>query len=250
MKAKHTIPVLTKALQVICSLAEGQGSATTKELSQRLGIPATTCYRILQTFSAFDWLRPSANGVFEFSLGMLPLLKPISNYQWMFDQLREPLEQLVETTNLMAKISIKQGANAITVFRVESPRMVAPSAKIGTAFPLVLGSSGACLLSSMGDEDIAKMIEESPRSAWQSQTPEDFWRRVCEAREQRSCFDAGSYHQNIHAVSAPIFRGKGVPFAAVSLIGWPEDFIEAQRPALRSAILRTAKRCEAVLKGK
>lgn len=250
MTPKHTIPVLGKALQVISTLAEGHGSPTTKELSQLLGIPVTTCYRILQTFCAFDWLRPAPSGHYEFSLGLLPLLKPLSDYQRMFEQLRAPLEALVEKTHLMAKISIKQGQSAITVFRVESPRMVAPSAKLGTAFPLVFGSSGACLLCGMDDEAIAKIIDESPRESWEAQAPEDVWGRVREARAQGSCFDTGSYHAKIHTVSAPIFRGKGDPFAAVSLIGWPEDFAPERHDALQSDILRTARHCETILNDK
>jgi len=248
MIAKHTIPVLTKALQLICSLAQGEGSATTKELSQKLGIPTSTCYRILQTFSAFDWLRLSDGGRFEFSLGLLPLLKPLSNYQRMFDHLREPLERLVEETHLMAKVSIKQGSNAITVFRVESPRMVSPSSKVGTSFPLAFGSSGSCLLSGMEDEEIAKIIDESPREAWQTQTPEEVWRRVREVRTHRACADAGSYHAKIHTVSAPIYRDKDSVLAAISLVGWPEDFGQSELPRLETAILRTARQCEALLK--
>lgn len=248
MTAKHTIPVLAKALKVICSLAQGEGSSTSKELSQSLGIPSSTCYRILRTFAAFDWLRPAAGGRFEFSLGLLPLLRPLSNYQRMFDHFREPLERLVEETDLAAKISIKQGSNAITVFRVESPRMVSPTAKIGAAFPLVFGSSGSCLLSGLDDAEISSIIDESSRESWLSQTPEDVWQRVREARAQRSCFDAGSYHPRVRTVSAPIYRGKGEVFAVVSLLGWPEDFSEAQLPKLKALTLQTARQCEALLR--
>lgn len=248
MTARHTIPVLTKALKVICSLAEGEGSATSRELSHRLDISISTCYRILQTFAAFVWLRPTAGGRFEFSLGLLPLLKPLSNYQRMFDHFREPLEQLVEETSLMAKISVKQGSNAVTVYRVESPQMLAPTSKVGTAFPLVYGSSGSCLLSGMEDAEIVALLDESPKEVWQAQTPEDVWERVRTIRKERICCDQGSYHPKVHTVSAPIFRGNGSVFAAVTLIGWPEDFGPDKLPLLKKATLRAARKCETLLK--
>ena len=66
----------------------------------------------------------------------------------------------------MAKISVKQGGNALTVFRVESPRTVAPALKLGTTFPLAYGSSGACLLSGLQDEEIQQLLDQSPNDAW------------------------------------------------------------------------------------
>lgn len=248
MVRKHTIPALSSALKVLCALARGEGSATTKELSQKLGIPNSTCYRILQTFAAFDWLRPTPGGRFEFSLGLLPLLKPLSDYQRMFDHFGEPLRELVEQTRLTAKVSIKQGDHAVTVFRVESPRMVAPSPKIGSAFPLAFGSSGSCLLSGMEDGEIAQFLDESPAETWQAQAPGDVWRRVREVRAEKACFDTGSYHPKIHTVSAPVFRGKDDILAAISLLGWPEDFGGEARPRLKKAILKAARACEAAQK--
>ena len=63
---QHTIPVLASALRVIFSLAEDEKPATAKELSRSLGISFSTCYRILQTFTAFDWLRPGQEAVSSF----------------------------------------------------------------------------------------------------------------------------------------------------------------------------------------
>lgn len=250
MTAKHTIPVLNQALKLICSLAESEAPATSKELSQSLGISVSTCYRILQTFTAFDWLRPTPGGRFEFSLGLLPLLKPLSNYQHMFDHLREPLEHLVERTSLMAKVSVKQGGNAVTVFRVESPCMIAPSSKIGAAFPLAYGSSGACLLSGMADAEIQQLLDETVKDAWQWQTQEDVWKRVHETRAARICFDPGSYHPKVQTVSAPILRDGKEVFAALTLIGWPEDFTGEKLHKLKTELLRTVEQCETLFRQK
>lgn len=250
MQNKNTIPVLIKALDVICTLAQGAGSATTKELSQRLNIPFSTCYRILQTFTVFDWLRPSDGGRFEFSLGLLPLLEPFANFQRLFDHLREPLERLVEETQLMAKISVRQGSHAVTVYRVESPRRIAPSTKVGTSFPLAYGSSGACLMCGMDDDEIEKIIQQSPKEVWENQTPKDVMQRICETRSRNICCDDGSYNRKIFTASVPIFGVKHDVCAAISVIGWPEDFNEPNRSFLMAETQKAARLCEALLKNK
>ncbi len=96
----------------------------------------TTCYRILQTLMDHDWLRVNPARVFSFSSGMLPLLKPLSDYQKLFYTLAVSVSILVEKTGLTAKISVKQGDDGATVYRTESPRALFPSFKLGVTFPL------------------------------------------------------------------------------------------------------------------
>ena len=179
---RHTIPVLSKALTILDFLAQDRPPTTSKEIAKKLNIPASTCYRILQTFTAFDWLRPATGGAYEFSLGLLPLLKPLSKYQRLFDHWRAPLDGLVKETQLMAKISVRQGTNAVTVLRVESPHMYSPTTKVGSSFPLAYGSSGACLLSGLDDEEIGEILAQSPGEAWQRQSKEDVWQRIKAAK--------------------------------------------------------------------
>lgn len=249
MDSKNTIPALRKAIQLIHALAEDQNTATSAQLSRKLEIAPATCYRILQTFVACDWLRPAGGGRFEFSAGLLPLLEPLSDYQRLFEHLRAPLEKLAAQTELSAKISVKQGENAVTALRAESPRDLMPCSKIGTAFPLAYGSSGACLLSGLNDEEIAQIIAGSAADVWRWQTLDDVWARVRTVRAQGITYDAGQYYPNVHAISAPIYRARGEVFAALTLIGWPEDFAGKKQAGLHKTVIESARECATLLGG-
>jgi len=243
MSHPHTIPVLGKALRVVQALVEDGEAATCAELAGRLSISPSTCYRILQTFVAHDWLRPSASGSFIFSTGLLPLLEPLSDYRRLFDHLKGPLERLGEETGLTAKISVKQGDRALTVYRVESSRGFSPSSKIGASFPLGYGSSGACLLSGLPDDEVARVIEESPGEVWRLQTREDVWGRVREVRKKRVCYDAGQFQPAVHGASSPVDGPDGKVFAAVTVVGWAEDFQGRKLAGIKRRICACTSDC-------
>ena len=66
-----------------------------------------------------------------------------------------------------------------------------------------------------------------------SQKPEDVWTRIREIRTTGVCFDAGPYHPMVHTISTPIHGKEKRIFAALSLMGWPEDFAGKKLPVLK-----------------
>jgi DNA-binding IclR family transcriptional regulator len=247
MRIKHTIPAVDKSLKLLHVLAESGDAMTSAQLARRLDISPSTCYRIIQTLVAHDWLRATESGAFTFSSGMFPLLKPLSDYQQLFEALGAPLRSLVATTGLTAKISIKQGDVASTVYRVESPRPLSPSFKVGGSFPLAYGSSGACLLAGLEDAEVERLLVESPASAWEHQSKADVWARIEAVRSGGLCYDPGQYQPAVYALSAAIHNRGHRCFAAISLIGWASDFSEAQIPNLTKRLSQCAAECTATL---
>ena len=247
MTTAYTIPVLDKALRVIQALAEKNGDTTSAELVRKLRISPSTCYRILQTLLAHNWLRQAGSGSYAFSTGMLPLLRPLTDYQRLFESLLAPLERLVEETGLTAKISVRQGGEAVTVFRVESPRGLSPGSKVGASFPLAYGSSGACLMSGLDDAEIAHILKRSPQEVWRLQTAEDVIARVRTVRKSGTCYDPGHFQSQVHGVSSPVLMENNHVFAALTLIGWKEDFTGKRLQKLQALARTCAGSCQANL---
>jgi DNA-binding IclR family transcriptional regulator len=247
MATKHTIPAVDKSLKLLHVLAESGEAMTSSQLARRLEIAPSTCYRIIQTLVAHDWLRATATGAFTFSSGIFPLLKPLSDYQQLFDALGAPLRGVVAATGLTAKISVKQGDVASTVYRVESPRPVSPSFKVGGTFPLAYGSSGACLLAALEDHEVECLLQKSPASAWEYQSQSDVWARVEAVRDVGVCYDPGQYEPAVHAISAPVYGRDNRCFAAISLIGWASDFSDEKIKKFTKQIAVCAAECTATL---
>jgi DNA-binding IclR family transcriptional regulator len=245
----HTIPVLQKSIAVLKLIAEGRGNMTTKALEQTLGVPHSTMYRILQTFAQSDWVRQVESGQFELSFGLLPLLQPLVRHELLIDIVREPLLALGRNTGLTTKLSVRQGDFAITLFRTESPRTTSIHVKTGAAFHLALGSSGAVLLGALNSAARQRIIDNAPDECWQFQSRADVARRIADLAKTGACADSGSYRPMVFAISAPLYDRSGATVAAITAIGFREDFDGSRMKANRKLVIETAARCSERLQG-
>ncbi len=245
----HTVPVLRKAIGVLEAVAQSSGHATAKSLAITLGISPTTCYRILQSFVAEGWLRPGASGTFELSFGLAPLFRPLLRHELLIDTVSESLASLARTTGLTAKITVRQGNYAVTVHSEMPPAGKGIVSRIGAAASLAIGSSGAVFLGVCHHDEVNQVLESAPDHAWRLQKRADALQRVREARRQGFCHDHGSYDAAIHSLSAPVFGPGRDLVAVVTLLGAPQNFDPALRPALERELKSTAAACSQLVLG-
>lgn len=245
----HTIPVLKKAMRVMRSIAGSRDDTTAKALAQSLGVSPSTVYRILQTLLAEDWVRPASGGRHELSLGLLPLLQPLARHELLIETARPFLSALAENTGLAAKFSVRDGDRAVTLARAESPRETSVAVRVGAAFHLALGSSGAVLMSELSTVDYGRLIAQAPKECWKHQTPADVARRVAQCRRTGVCSDFGGYQPSIHAMSSPVRDRSGKMVGVITVIGFSNDFTGASGKEHAGALTAAAAACSQALQG-
>lgn len=245
----NTVPVLRKALRVFEAVAQSKGGATTKELAVSLGISHTTCYRILQSFVSQGWLSARRGGIFELSFALVPLLRPLLHHEVLIETVKEPLRQLAVATGLTAKLTVRQGDDAVTLVSVSSPKSTAITSRVGSVVSLVIGSSGAALLSALPDAEITQILSKAAAEVWELQDRADVQRRIREARKDGVCFDHGSFQPHIHTLSAPLIVPERNVIAAITLLGFPSDFEGTARATLKRHLKATAASCLQLING-
>ncbi len=191
-------------------------------------MPTTTCFRIVNSFEQEGWIgKPDeARRGYRLSYGLLPLLAPFADYQKLFARAEPRLRRLAEDIGLCAKLSIRNGLEAVTVERAEPPQGVAVTSPIGARFPVVVGSSGAALLASVDGSDLRRICEQSPPSAWDYQRVDDLEQHLADCREKGFCRDVGSYRPGIAGISASVAYEQ--IDAAITLTGLTQD-LDANR---------------------
>ncbi len=137
----------------------------------------------------------------------------------------------------------------MTLFRTESPRATSIHVKTGSAFHLVLGSSGAVLLSALNPAARQRIIENAPDECWQFQTRADVSRRIADVAKGGASADSGSYRPMVFAISAPLYDRSGAIVAAITAIGFREDFDGPRMKPNRKRVIETAARCSELLQG-
>jgi len=243
-RPKHTIPAVCKAMELLGLLAEPMGETTTKALASRLDVPRTTCYRLLRSLVARDWVRPLPGGGHALSIGLLPLLQPLREVEDVAEAVQPVLDELALRSRLTAKVSVRQGDFAVTVARRESPQATSIAVRIGASFHLALGSSGAVLLSGMDRPDVEKILERAPEECWAYQTRSEVHRRLEELRAQDWCADQGTYRPSCHAISAPLRDARGNVMAVMTVIGFPHELPGRRLAGAAKVLIEAARQAE------
>lgn len=244
----HTIPMVTKALDLVRLLASGgEGETTTRALASRLDLPRSSCYRILRSLIAQDWVRALDGGRHELSLGLLPLLSPLRRVEALADAVAPALQTLALRAQLTAKVSVRQGDAAVTVSRCESPLETSVAVRIGSSFHLAYGSSGTVLLSELGPQEVEAILDQAPADCWLHQDREAVSQRLHELGAKGWCCDLGTFRARVHAVSAPVRGADGSIAAAVTVIGFPQEVTRERLPSIGQAVLEAAREASRAL---
>lgn len=239
----HTVPVVHKALEILHKLAlqSDHNDLTVKALAVETGTTPITCYRILRTLEAHDWIRPMPDGSHELSQGFFQIARikhPLDN---LIAASRGELSKLASEVKLTVKISVRQEECAVAICRHDSPRETAVSIREGATFPLAYGSSGAVLLSELSAKEIDTILKHMPPTCWKNQSRRDVLGRIQHLKAHGYCVDAGTYNPGYHALSVPIRDGAGHCIAALTAIGFPHEISPLQHRKLKTR-LETAAR--------
>jgi DNA-binding IclR family transcriptional regulator len=241
---KHTIPAVRKAMEMLDLLAREQGENTTKALALRLGMPRSTCYRILRSLIAKDWVRPLPDGGHALSLGLLPLFGPLRTTEWLSKAVQPMLETLAQRLRLTAKASVRQADYAVTIARCESPEAASLAVRLGASFHLAFGSSGTALLSELGRPEIHEILSRAPKDCWERQKEADVFQRLDNLQAKGWCADLGIYRPNYHAISAPFRDRRGGILASITVVGFPQDLPGERLAATAKILLQTIRQSE------
>jgi DNA-binding IclR family transcriptional regulator len=220
--AKHRIPVIDRMMDVLFLLEKRTGGATIRDLVDRLGLPRTTVYRILNTLQFHDVVRRSADGSYRLGPRLLALAARTIADAHDFDlaTLSKPhLERLAQETGEACKVSVRDGDSLLVVAGVQGTREYALTVVPGQRLPLHAGAAGKILLAFAPKPALAEFLAR-PLARYTSRTLADKKRletELARIRRQGWAQDKGEYAPSIHAIAAPIPNRDGAVIAALSV---------------------------------
>lgn len=248
MKDKHIIPGLEKGIRLFEYIGNKPNGTTQSELIQVLGLTQTTCYRILNTFEKNGWLIKNKDNSYDFSFGLLPCLSKIVTLGNKVKHLEPLVQKLSHDTELTVKVSIAEGNQQVSILRQNSSKPLAVAVKIGTRFPIIEGSVSGALLCRKNREEILKIASKTKERIIEKLNPEMIIGRINKCLQDGFCTTGPDSRWNIEAISAPIADSLGNVIAALTLVGFREDFANPTQLAEKSnKLLKTIKECEKTL---
>ena len=243
---KNRIPVLERAIEVLEYIASHPGRVTQPELIAALKIPQATCYRIVATLVAANYLSKSANKSYDIAPALARLGRKVAGSLERYRPLQPALEHLARQAGYSVKFSVQDGSDHVNVLSAKAPWDVALTAAPGTRFPLAApGSVAVILLAAQPEESLRKLLADVPER-------ETILGRIAAFRRDGYSLYPASAEKvrktNIDALSIPVTGRGGETAGVLTLLSMPGELEHADPAALLPEMRKTADFCAAMLR--
>ena len=237
---RNQIPSLQSAMLVLETLAKGPRS--TSELALRTDTTTSTCYRILKTLEARDWVLARTSGGFEISLGLLQLLKPLAALERFLEQVQPQLDELAHRFEVTVKLSIRRDDEQLTVASGQPNVPLSVLAQVGVPYPVVQASSGAALLAGLPDDEWQAIASRAAPQDWRHDTYEILEERIGQCRREGMIENFGFNPMGLDSIATPVHaQGR---YLALSIIGFHDQLAHARIPEMKEALAATRQSLE------
>jgi len=162
--AKHRIPVIDRMMDVLALLERRNDGASIRELVERLDLPRTTVYRILNTLQLHDMVRRTAGGDYRLGPRLLALAARAAADIGGVDLpvlARPHLERLSAATGEACKVSVIDDGALLVCAVSEGKREYALTVVPGQRLPLHAGAAGKVLLAHLPAKELARILAKS-----------------------------------------------------------------------------------------
>jgi DNA-binding IclR family transcriptional regulator len=220
---RHTIPAIDRMMEVLEALEHSNSAGLTiRELTDRLDLPRTAVYRILNTLQHHDIVHRDKAGAYSLGRRLLTLASHVASRASDFDiaAFSQPfLDRLSADLGEGVKLSVIDEEGIIVVAASQGRREYALTVKPGQRMPTHASAASKLLLSYAEAQDLDRWLAD-PLPAYTSKTITDPKRLRAElARIKRLGWaqDKGESAPSIYAFAAPVFFKTGRLAAAVSV---------------------------------
>jgi len=237
---KNKIPVLERAVEVMEYIASHPGRVSQPELIAALKIPQATCYRIIATLVAVNWLVKLPGNKYDISPAIARLSRKTELQLEKYRPLQPALDYLARQVGYSVKLSVPDASEHVSVLSAKAPWDIALTAAPGTRFELKDGGSVAIiLLADMPKTPRGAILSQAVNPAKLKQQLADYKRdgyslnRSSANPEQRPQIDALS----VAVCSENEVRG------VLTLLSMPGEFEKNDLSVLLESMRKTARFC-------
>lgn len=195
-----------RALSLLNAFGAGDASLSLAELARRTGLYKSTVLRLLASLRHAGLLRQLADG--HYALGpAVARLHAVYAASFSIDQDVQPvLRTLVDQTRESAAFHVRQGAQRLCLYRVDSPQVLRDHVRMGDVLPLDRGAGGHVLMAWSGYA-VGTATPLSPQHA----------ELHAQIRRDGVIVLSGDRVPDLTGISAPVFKAGGELVGALTL---------------------------------
>jgi DNA-binding IclR family transcriptional regulator len=204
---------------------------TNKEISAEIGIPPSTCYRILAVLRKFDYVHQNKKDAHYFlGFAHLRLAEAVVEGMDLSAICLPCLEDLHAQTEETTFFALFNGQHCITM---ETCGQVDTRIAVGRGeiMPLHCSAAGKATLAFLPEKErerILKNLQLEVYTPHTIKTARALQGELEGIRRKGIAFNRQEFHNGINAVAAPILNNESRPAGAIALVGLSIDLDQAQ----------------------
>jgi DNA-binding IclR family transcriptional regulator len=212
---------------------------TNKELSNRLKIPPSTCYRIMKSLKRFDFVsQRKVDKRFFLGFSHLRFADALVGGMDVPAICLPHLERLHESTKDTTFLTVFSGQHSIVVEICGNINVLMSIAR-GEVMPMHCAASGKAILAFLPESEQSGLLETLDYHVFTERTitdPEELRKELAQIRSSGVACNFREFHPNTVAVASPIFSRQGNVIGAIGIVGWAGE-IDAGRIASYSQLM-------------
>lgn len=215
----HRIPAVDRAIQVLeCLVAHGS-VASLRDLTQRLSIPRSTVYRILNSLEAGGLVTREAAGAYALGARLIRLAQAVPRGFDLVTVARPIIDRLAQDAGAAVKLSVFDDGMAVVVAVAPGPGAYSLITQVGRRFPLHAGGASKVLAAFLPAGELERFQRQHLESFTERTITnrEAFAKALAEIRARGWGEDTGEYAPGICSVAAPVFGPERRCVAAISI---------------------------------
>jgi IclR family transcriptional regulator, KDG regulon repressor len=229
------IRTVQRALDIIDCFTKEKPYLNLTEISQKVGLPASTTSRFLATLEQNDYLEKDASTL-RYKLGKkIFYLGHLAGESIDLRTIAKPImEELRNETKETINLYILRDVHRICIDQLGGLNNISHTVNIGENYPLWAGAGGKAILAFQDEPFIHSVIATATHP-----TP-NLFNELSEIRINHSCYSIDEEVVGSSAVSSPIFTINGNVEASLSIAGPTSRFNQENRERYQKLVKEAA----------
>ena len=215
----YVIPNLANACRILSLVSESEQGLSLTELEQRLSVPRTTTFRILQTLCQQQLLEKQGKR-YQVGASLFKMSFNLVSSSKLSRQALPYLQKLALSTGMTAQLSLPHAEGALIIEVCDSPNPLRIAARPGTIAHFNCSAAGKVFLAFLHFDALSLLAEQGLFKSMTAQSlaePDELKLELQRILGRGYATDDQEYHQDVRCLAAPIRDERGAVVAAITV---------------------------------
>ncbi|GIM29405.1 IclR family transcriptional regulator [Clostridium polyendosporum] len=246
---QEVVQSVDRSLSILEVLSEYEDGLGITEISEKVGLHKSTIHRLLATLIYKGYVEQSSTtNKYKLTLKLFELGSKKVEKLNVVTVSRPFLHELMEKTNEVVHLVVREGNEIVYVSKVESENTIRMHSRIGRRAAVCCTAVGKSMLSHMSDEEVEEIWNTSEIKQLTQYTITDlneFKEHLKLVRERGYAVDEQENELGVRCIGTSVFNYKEEVCGAISvsgpIISFTEDKIEAYAQLLKEYANKISK---------